>query len=140
MKSKPEEGDCFLSESCDFCEYCQKNGCDGCGGMGLCEEPRQGRNLLFLQKTWVLPILFALNSQQQPMRFSELLRRANAVKQNTSIVARLKELEQEKIITRTVLTNSPIAVEYALTKRGTIVAKAIRELAKKIIEKETRLA
>jgi DNA-binding HxlR family transcriptional regulator len=42
---------------------------------------------------------------------------------------RLKELEAEGIVTRTVIGETPVRVEYELTERGRDLSRAIDELA-----------
>jgi DNA-binding HxlR family transcriptional regulator len=42
---------------------------------------------------------------------------------------RLQELEQEGIVERTVVPDTPVRVEYALTKKGRALAAAIDEIA-----------
>ena len=42
---------------------------------------------------------------------------------------RLQELEQEGIVERTVLPETPVRVEYALTKKGRALASAIDAIA-----------
>jgi DNA-binding HxlR family transcriptional regulator len=42
---------------------------------------------------------------------------------------RLQELEQEEIVERTVVPDTPVRVEYALTKKGRALATAIDAIA-----------
>src|SRR5436190_20222641 len=42
---------------------------------------------------------------------------------------RLQELEQEGIVERTVVPETPVRVEYALTKKGRALASAIESMA-----------
>ena len=42
---------------------------------------------------------------------------------------RLKELEEEKIVERTVVPATPVRVEYSLTKKGRDLASAIDAMA-----------
>ncbi|MGG0300753.1 helix-turn-helix domain-containing protein [Bacillus albus] len=52
-----------------------------------------------------------------PKRFAELERRLNGISPRT-LSLRLKELEQENIIKRTIYSTMPPHVEYSLTKKG----------------------
>jgi DNA-binding HxlR family transcriptional regulator len=56
---------------------------------------------------------------------------------------RLQELEEEGIVQRTVIPETPIRVEYALTKKGRALAapiQAITDWAHKWVEEETPAA
>jgi len=52
-----------------------------------------------------------------PKRFAELERRLSGISPRT-LSLRLKELEQENIIKRTIYSTMPPHVEYSLTKKG----------------------
>jgi DNA-binding HxlR family transcriptional regulator len=52
-----------------------------------------------------------------PLRFNELKRRLDGASQKP-LAATLRSLERNGIVSRTVLTQSPIAVEYEITKLG----------------------
>lgn len=45
------------------------------------------------------------------------------------LAERLKELEQEGVVVRTVIPETPVRVEYALTDRGRALEPAIRALS-----------
>jgi DNA-binding HxlR family transcriptional regulator len=64
---------------------------------------------------WSVLILGALC--HGPLRFNELKRRIDGVSQK-ALAATLKSLEMNGIVSRKVLTSSPIAVEYEITKLG----------------------
>jgi DNA-binding HxlR family transcriptional regulator len=64
---------------------------------------------------WSVLILGALC--HGPLRFNELKRRLDGASQKP-LAATLKSLEKNGIVSRKVLTQSPIAVEYEITKLG----------------------
>jgi DNA-binding HxlR family transcriptional regulator len=63
---------------------------------------------------WKLPILITL--QHRPFRFKEL---AKEIGITPRMLAReLKDLETNKLISRTVMQTRPVSVEYAITEYG----------------------
>ena len=64
---------------------------------------------------WSVLILGALCDR--PLRFNELKRSLDGISQKT-LAAALKTLEKNGIVSRRVLLQSPIAVEYEITKLG----------------------
>lgn len=64
---------------------------------------------------WKLAILWQLS--QQTMRFGELHRSLNAISEKM-LAQRLRELEQDGLLTRTVYAEVPPKVEYQLTPLG----------------------
>jgi DNA-binding HxlR family transcriptional regulator len=64
---------------------------------------------------WSVLILGALC--HGPLRFNELKRRLDGISQK-ALAAALKTLEKNGIVSRKVLVQSPIAVEYEITKLG----------------------
>jgi DNA-binding HxlR family transcriptional regulator len=71
--------------------------------------------LEFLASRWVPKILWYLC--EGPMRFGEL-RRALGPVSSKVLTARLREMEADGVLIRTVLDTSPPQVEYRLTKLG----------------------
>lgn len=69
----------------------------------------------FLAAQWVPKILWYL--AQEPHRYGEL-RRVLAGISSKVLADRLKLMERQGVVTRTVLPTSPPQVEYALTKLG----------------------
>lgn len=63
---------------------------------------------------WSFVIMGELNSK--PRRFNELKRSTEI--STKSLSDALKSLEANGVVTRTVLTDSPITVEYSLTEKG----------------------
>ena len=70
--------------------------------------------------TWSLEVLE--NLCESPMRFNELRRAIPAVSQK-SLSATLRRLERNGIITRSVLSTRPVAVQYRISPLG----KTLRE-------------
>lgn len=79
-----------------------------------------------LSKKWTLPIIYAL-VQKSPKRFKELEREINGISPNI-LSTRLKELENNLLITREVFSTIPPTVEYALTKHANGLKPLIKEL------------
>lgn len=77
-------------------------------------------------KRWTGAILFVL-LENGPMRFSEV---GTAVPDLSDrlLSERMKELEAEGIVHRTVCDGSPVKVEYALTEKGQALEPAVRAL------------
>ncbi len=74
---------------------------------------------------WTPEIIW--NLSEGPRRFSELRRATLAVSAKV-LSARLKELEQRGVLTRTVLPTTPPTVEYGLTALGEELIPAIRAI------------
>lgn len=71
--------------------------------------------LKFLSGAWTHEILWYLS--EEPRRFGDLKRDLNGVSAKV-LTTRLRQLEEEGVITRSVLPTSPPTVEYALTPLG----------------------
>ncbi len=81
---------------------------------------------------WTPEIIWNLSAGQR--RFSEL-RRAMPVISAKVLSARLKDLEERGVVSRTVLPTTPPSVDYALTNLGGELIPAIRA----IVEVGTKL-
>nr|WP_325253632.1 helix-turn-helix domain-containing protein [Amylibacter sp.] len=64
---------------------------------------------------WSMMILKVLSDE--PQRFNEIKRRLEGVSQK-ALTQTLRRLERNGLITRTVLSTSPVAVRYALSPLG----------------------
>jgi DNA-binding HxlR family transcriptional regulator len=87
-----------------------------------------------LAKRWTALIVKVLLAG--PLRFSELAGQLEVVSDRV-LSERLKELEQEEIVKRQVLAETPVRVEYSLTEKGQALAPvlaAIEEWSYKWIE------
>jgi DNA-binding HxlR family transcriptional regulator len=76
-------------------------------------------------KRWTGAILIVL--MEGPLRFSEI-RQLVPDLSDRLLSERLKELEAEGIVARTVIDGVPVRVEYALTSKGEALQPAVRAL------------
>ena len=90
----------------------------------LCVRFHQASELI--GRRWTGAIIFVLLRTR--CRFAEL---RDAIPDITDrmLTERLQELEQEGIVVRTVIPESPVRVEYALTKKGHGLGSAIDAIA-----------
>ena len=90
----------------------------------LCARFHQASELI--GRRWTGAIIFVLLRTR--CRFATL---RDAIPDITDrmLTERLQELEQEGIVERTVIPESPVRVEYALTKKGRALASAIDALS-----------
>lgn len=97
---------------------------DACGGTRCCPQLHEAVELV--GKRWSGAILSVLMAGG-PMRFSEI---AQAVPQLSDrlLSERVKELEGRGLVERTVYPDSPVRVEYALTRMGRELEPALNEL------------
>ncbi|GAB3921344.1 winged helix-turn-helix transcriptional regulator [Larkinella terrae] len=78
-----------------------------------------------LEGSWKLLILFALSSG--PKRFKQISKEVSGISDKT-LSKELKNLEQNKLITREVYDTYPPTVEYAITAHGKSLEKVMEEL------------
>lgn len=76
-------------------------------------------------KRWSGAILIALI--EGPLRFGELAKAIPGVSDRL-LSERLRELEDESVVERTVEPDAPVRVSYALTEKGAELKPALREL------------
>jgi DNA-binding HxlR family transcriptional regulator len=76
-------------------------------------------------KRWAGAILCALT--ERPLRFAELAQAVPGVSDRL-LSQRLRELEAEGLVERTVHRGAPVRVVYRLTDKGIALRPAIREL------------
>ncbi len=76
-------------------------------------------------KRWTGAIISALT--ERPLRFRELARAVPGLSDRL-LSHRLRELEQEGLVTREVEPDSPVRVTYSLTDAGSELRPAIDEL------------
>lgn len=76
---------------------------------------------------WRLAIIWAIH-QRGTVRYNELKRAVEGVT-NMMLTQALKDLEQQKIITRVQYLEVPPRVEYSLTKEGQDLIPALKALA-----------
>ena len=70
--------------------------------------------LVLLSKSKMLSILYIMNCDKEPMRFSEIKKRVNS--SSTTVARRLGELENHGLVTRTAFATVPATVMYGLTE------------------------
>lgn len=76
-------------------------------------------------KRWTGAILFVL--MDGPLRFSEVKTLVPDLSDRL-LSERMKELEQEGIVTRRVIAETPVRVEYRLTAKGRALEPVVRSL------------
>jgi DNA-binding HxlR family transcriptional regulator len=87
--------------------------------------PTFHRAIELIGRRWTGAIIFLL--LDSPRRFAAL---RDGIPEITDrmLSDRLRELEAESIITRSVIPETPVRVEYALTKKGRALATAVDAL------------
>src|SRR5699024_2360531 len=86
--------------------------------------PRFEKAMEIISKRWVGLILFEL--LKGPKRFSEM--ETNLPVSGRLLSERLKLLEKEAIVTRTVYSEYPVRIKYSLTDKGKSLEPAFHEL------------
>jgi DNA-binding HxlR family transcriptional regulator len=102
--------------------------------------PTVERAFEILSRKWAGLIIRELSAG--PLHFSDIERRISSVSARM-LAERVKELEVEGIVTRTVRTESPVRVVYALTEKGRAlipVMKGIEAWARQWITSEAATA
>ncbi len=77
----------------------------------------------FLGRKWTGLVIHALAAS--PCRFCEVEKAVPGVSARV-LAARMRELESEGIVTRTVGTGTPVRVTYALTEKGRALVPVMR--------------
>ncbi|MFX1524998.1 MAG: winged helix-turn-helix transcriptional regulator [Promethearchaeota archaeon] len=72
--------------------------------------------LHFLQKKWTMDLIYIIRIKGKP--FFNDIRRALPDINSRTLTTRLKEFEENHIVTRTVINTQPIRVSYELTDLG----------------------
>ena len=87
--------------------------------------PRYHRAVELIGRRWTGAIVFVLLGGR--CRFSDL---RSAIPEITDrmLSERLKELEQEGVVARRVIPETPVRVEYALTEKGEALARPVEAL------------
>jgi DNA-binding HxlR family transcriptional regulator len=94
-------------------------------GSSVC--PRYHQAVELLGRRWAGAIIRLLLSG--PCRYNELRARIPDIS-DRMLAERLKELESEGVVARTVLPEAPIGVEYALTEKGKALEVPVMEIGK----------
>ncbi|QLH07856.1 transcriptional regulator [Nitrosopumilus ureiphilus] len=61
-------------------------------------------------------------------RFNEFLSSVDGINSNT-LAVRLKEMEKGKLITKKILSKTPLRIEYALTNKGSDLIPVLEQMA-----------
>lgn len=93
-------------------------------GSGLC--PLYHHAIELIGRRWTGAIIFVLLKER--CRYSDL-RAAIPDLTDRMLSERLKELEQEQIVERRVIAETPVRVEYALTPKGAALARPVEAIA-----------
>ncbi len=94
--------------------------------------PRFEKALMLLNHRWNTLLIYQL--LDGPQRYSTIKNQLSI--SSRVLTERLKELESEEIVLRTVIPSTPVVIEYELTEKGyaiTPVLKAIEEWSSKWI-------
>ena len=94
----------------------------------MCDSARTHVNelLVLLSKSKMLHILYILNCDPKPMRFSEIKKSVDS--SSTTVTRRLSELEAHGLVKRTAYPTVPTTVEYTLTKDAVSLAPSLESL------------
>ena len=94
--------------------------------LNACDEPCSiERGMRILGGKWTGSILWHL--KDGPVRFNDLARMIGGASKKM-ITERLRQLEDQGLVTRRVLAGSPVAVEYAMTPLGMTALDFLDEL------------
>lgn len=83
------------------------------------------RGMRVIGNKWTGSILWHL--KDQPMRFNEIARQLAGASKKV-LAERLKAMEDNKLITRQVISSKPIAVRYEIDERGLSALSILEEL------------
>ena len=91
-----------------------------------CAEPCAiERGMRVIGGKWTGSIIYHL--KDGPVRFNDLARMISGASKKM-IVTRLRQLEEDGLITRRVLKTSPVSVEYEVTEFGRSAMRILEEL------------
>ncbi|WP_300494560.1 helix-turn-helix domain-containing protein [uncultured Methylophaga sp.] len=82
---------------------------------------------------WTGSILWHL--KDQPMRFNEIARQLAGASKKV-LAERLKAMEENKLITRDVISSKPVAVQYKIAARGLNALNILEELKNWTLEND----
>ena len=81
-----------------------------------------------LSGKWKINVVGLMMMNNEPWRFTDLKNRLGITSKVLSTV--LKELEEDGVITRTVIDDTPVRVEYSLTDEGITMKPFLTEMFK----------
>lgn len=93
--------------------------------IGVSEQCPMEMGLNILSGRWKLKILWQVS--KGAVRFNELQRRLGRITTKT-LARQLRELEEQKMLVRTVYPDNPPKVEYALTELGQSIRPVLKSL------------
>lgn len=96
----------------------------GCGELSLLAIRD---TMQLLSGKWKIQIIGALFLNDK-RRFMDLLREVDGIGAKM-LSKELQELEQNQLVTRTVMNTKPVTVEYELTRHGKTLNTVIKEIA-----------
>ena len=99
---------------------------DICARMPTSKQHELRELLARLLDKWSLWVLAEL-CDESPLRFSRLLERLQGVSQK-SLTATLRALERDGLVTRTVVVQVPIRVDYAVTELAKTLIKEVQPI------------
>jgi len=97
---------------------------------------RVDKLLALLTKSKLLHILYLLNCKGSSMRFSDIKKKVDS--SSTTVARRLKELEDNGLITRTKHASMPVTVSYELTEDAQFLAPTIQSMYDWIVERDVQ--
>lgn len=86
--------------------------------------PRFEKALMLLNHRWNTLLIYQL--LDGPQRFSTIKNQLNI--SSRVLTERLKELETEQIVLRTVIPSTPVVIEYELTEKGYAITPVLKEI------------
>lgn len=106
----------------EYCDVTKKDENDPCAGPCPLE-----RGMRLIGGKWTGSILWHL--QEGPLRFNELSRQMQAASRNM-LNERLKQMEEKKLVKRTLISERPLAVLYEITEFGKTALSFLDEIQK----------
>ena len=106
---------------------------------GMCDSGKVQVDelLVLLSKSKMLNLLYILNCDPTPLRFSELKKRAST--SSTTITRRLSELEDHGLVNRAVYPTVPVSVEYSLTADAKALAPSLDSLFEWVLNRAEKV-
>lgn len=107
---------------------------------GMCDSGKAQVDelLVLLSKSKMLNVLYILNCDPDPLRFSEIKSRAST--SSTTITRRLSELEGHGLVKRKVFPTVPVTVEYSLTEDAKALAPSLESLFEWVLNRAENVA
>ncbi|MFP4656481.1 MAG: winged helix-turn-helix transcriptional regulator [Candidatus Woesearchaeota archaeon] len=113
--------------------HCDSTDCIQKGGEHFCLCPVEGI-INTIAKKWALLIIATLGNHKA-LRFNALMEKLGDISPKTQS-DRLKELVEEGLIEKKVVTTTPLKIEYSLTSDGVEVRDAMKPLLDWVAKKE----